>query len=321
MQVKKITRGIIMARTLFTAAGGTFRGNLHGHSTHSDGSSTPAEAVQLYKGAGYDFTCLSDHLWTDRRYASETMNDATALDQDDFITVISAELHCLGKAYDQDGVWHIVANGLPADFTVANNTETGPELVRRAVDAGAYVTIAHPEWYSMTTEEALSLAEAGAHGVEIYNHSCFVGSARSSGIATVDQLLNDGYRMSLTATDDSHQIPHDAFGGWVEVGAASLTSDAIVAALKAGDFYASTGPDFLSIILDGNQLHVTTTPVSQIILSAKGHLALSAAGDGMTETSFDLGSLDTDFFRLTITDANRLTAWSNAYWLDDWKQQ
>ena len=55
------------------------------------------------------------------------MNDATALDQDDFITVISAELHCLGKAYDQDGVWHIVANGLPADFTVANNTETGPE--------------------------------------------------------------------------------------------------------------------------------------------------------------------------------------------------
>ena len=55
----------------------------------------------------------------------------------------------------------------------------------------------------MTTEEALNLAEAGAHGVEIYNHSCFVGSARSSGIATVDQLLNEGYRMSLTATDDS----------------------------------------------------------------------------------------------------------------------
>ena len=58
----------------------------------------------------------------------------------------------------------------------------------------------------MTTEEAVSLAEAGAHGVEVYNHSCFVGSARSSGIATVDQLLNDGYRMSLTATDDSYRF-------------------------------------------------------------------------------------------------------------------
>lgn len=309
-----------MARTLFTAAGGTFRGNLHGHSTHSDGSSSSAEVIRLYRDAGYDFTCLSDHLWTDRRFAAEAMNDSTSLDDDGFITVISAELHCNGKAYDQDGIWHIVANGLPADFKVASDTETGPDLVRRAVAAGAYVTIAHPEWYSMTTAEALSLAEAGAHGVEVYNHSCFVGSARSSGIATIDQLLNDGFRMSLTATDDSHQIPHDAFGGWVEVGAANLTSDAIVAALKAGDFYASTGPDFLSIILDEAQLHVTTTPVSQIILSAKGHLALSAAGNGITEASFDLGSLDTDFFRLTITDENRMTAWSNAYWLDDWKQ-
>lgn len=310
-----------MARTLFTAAGGTYRGNLHGHSTHSDGSSTPKDVIRLYREAGYDFTCLSDHLWTDTRYAAVTVNDATDLNDDDFITVISAELHCHGKAYDQDGLWHIVANGLPVDFPVATDTETGPEMVRRAVAAGAYVTIAHPEWHSLTTDEALSLAKAGAHGVEVYNHSCYVGSARSSGIAAVDQLLNDGHRMSLTATDDSHQIPHDAFGGWVEVAAASLTAKAIIAALKAGDFYASAGPDFLSIILDDDQLQITTTPVSQIILSAKGHLAMSAAGTAMTETSFDLSELNTDFFRLTITDADGKAAWSNAYWLADWKQR
>ena len=29
-----------------------YRGNLHGHSTHSDGLNSPAEAVRLYRDAG-----------------------------------------------------------------------------------------------------------------------------------------------------------------------------------------------------------------------------------------------------------------------------
>ncbi|MGB1106981.1 MAG: PHP domain-containing protein, partial [Candidatus Puniceispirillaceae bacterium] len=160
-----------MATTLFTSAAGVFRGNLHGHSTHSDGQNSPADVVRLHREAGYDFTCLSEHLWTDPRFSAPTIIDATAFDSADFITIISAELHCPGKAHDRDGLWHIVANGLPADFPVADSSETGPELVARAVAAGAYVTIAHPEWYSLTDDEARSLAAAGAHGVEIYNHS------------------------------------------------------------------------------------------------------------------------------------------------------
>ena len=60
-----------------------------------------------------------------------TLNDASALDRDDFITLLSAELHCHGKLYDRDGLWHIVANGLPPGFAMAGETETGPELVSR----------------------------------------------------------------------------------------------------------------------------------------------------------------------------------------------
>ncbi len=294
-----------------------FRGNLHGHSTHSDGHQTTAEVVRLYREAGYDFTCLSDHLWSDPRFAAETVNDSSAFDGDAFITIPSAEIHCLGKLYDQDGLWHLVANGLPLDFPVASKTETASALVKRAVDAGAFVTIAHPEWYALTTEEARSLAEAGAHGVEIYNHSSAIGTARGGGIATLDQLANEGFRMHLTATDDSHMIPDDAFGGWVMVAADRLTGDAIIAALKAGHFYSSCGPDFINITVEAGQLHVATSPVSRIVLAGGGHRAWHAQGAGLTSATFDLGMVDAAYVRLVITDAGGNNAWSNVFWMAD----
>ena len=89
---------------------------------------------------------------------------------------------------------------------------------------------------------------------------------RGGGTATVDYLLHQGFPIHITATDDSHDIPRDAFGGWVMVAARDLTSDAILAALKAGDFYASTGPDILSITRDGTVIEIETSPVQRIIL-------------------------------------------------------
>jgi len=46
-----------------------YKGNLHSHTTNSDGAWTPDEAVEHYKANGYAFLCLSDHnLYTDYRY-------------------------------------------------------------------------------------------------------------------------------------------------------------------------------------------------------------------------------------------------------------
>ena len=129
-----------MGRDLFSCKGKPYRGNLHGHCTQSDGENEAAEIVRLYREAGYDFTCLSDHYCTDPRYSAETVCDSSGLDSDHFITIISAELHCDGKLYDQAGLWHILANGLPVDFPIASTTKTVPELVRRAVAAGAFVS-------------------------------------------------------------------------------------------------------------------------------------------------------------------------------------
>ena len=62
-----------MSLDLFRSTGEIYRGNLHGQCTHSDGRNEAAEAVRLYRETGYNFTCLSDHYWTDPRYSAETV--------------------------------------------------------------------------------------------------------------------------------------------------------------------------------------------------------------------------------------------------------
>ena len=175
-----------MSRDLFRSTSRIYRSNLHGHCTHSDGRNETAEVVRLYREAGYDFTCQLDYYWTDPRYSAETVCDSSELDRDNFINFISAELHCHGTLYYKVGLWHILANGLPLDFPIASATETSPELVSRAVAAGAFVSIPHPGWYAMTRGEARSLVEAGAHVVEAYNHSSALDVGRGGGIVTID---------------------------------------------------------------------------------------------------------------------------------------
>ncbi len=45
----------------FNASGKWYRGNVHAHTTVSDGTKTPETLVEMYKRAGYDFLSITDH--------------------------------------------------------------------------------------------------------------------------------------------------------------------------------------------------------------------------------------------------------------------
>ena len=294
-----------------------YRGNLHGHSTHSDGLLSPDKVVQRYSDLGYDFTCLSDHLWIDERFSNTRVFDGSYLNRDSFITIRSAELHCYGKRFDQDGIWHILANGLPVDFACPNKEEKAPELIKRACSAGAYVTLAHPEWYALTNDEALQLSEADA--VEIYNHSCVLSSARGSGIAIADYLINEGHRINFTAADDSHFDLPDFGGGWVMVASPELTEEAIIGALKSGDYYSSTGAEIKDLCLQNNILKVISSPVDSIVISGAGHFAMARHDKNLTVAEFDLQKIKSTWFRVTIKSSNAGMAWTNPLYFCDIK--
>ncbi|MBU7003944.1 MAG: hypothetical protein HXS50_00155, partial [Theionarchaea archaeon] len=45
----------------FKKRGKWFRGNIHTHTTESDGRLSPSEVSEFYRSRGYDFLCLTDH--------------------------------------------------------------------------------------------------------------------------------------------------------------------------------------------------------------------------------------------------------------------
>ncbi len=226
----------------FTAPGRFWRGNLHTHSTRSDGVLEPEEVCRRYRAEGYDFLALTDHFVG--RYGYPII-DTLPFRTNSFTTILGAELHSGAMANGE--LWHILAVGLPVDFAPSNSPdfkpvsgqETGPELAARAVAAGAFVAVAHPQWSGLTLADARSIT--AAHAVEIYNHGCAEGCDRADGFAIADLLLTEGRRLSLIATDDAHFSEPDHFGGWVMVKAEANEPEALLESLKAGTFYSESG--------------------------------------------------------------------------------
>src|SRR5215470_4555436 len=116
----------------FSLPGRFWRGNLHTHSTLSDGALAPDKVVQAYKDAGYDFMMLSDHFIG---HYDWPVADTRNFRSNSFTTIIGSELHAPETQVGE--LWHIVAAGLPLDFEPSPE-ETGPEIAVRAAAAGAF---------------------------------------------------------------------------------------------------------------------------------------------------------------------------------------
>lgn len=290
--------------TAFTSPGRFLRGNLHCHSSRSDGDPSPERVCAFYRAAGYNFVSLTDHFM--ERFDFPVVDTSTFCGEG-FTTLIGAELHAPGLGNGE--IWHLVANGLPLDFATPRSDETAAELARRALDAGAFVSLAHPGWYGLTLEDALALPQV--HAVEVFNAICDWETGRGDGGYLIDQLLNKGRDTGVIATDDAHRYHGEFRRGWVMVKAAENTPEAILAALKSGAYYASQGPEIRHVEIDGDWLNVETSPVNSVWLV--GHAARSRVvmGLGIAHARLPLEKFAGGWARLVVLDAEGRRAWSN----------
>jgi hypothetical protein len=302
----------------FSSPGRFWRGNLHTHSNLSDGALPLDEVVSRYKAVGYDFIMMSEHFTHHFNYP---IADTRHLRGNDFTTILGAELHAPVTSAGE--WWHIVAAGLPLDFAPVLSGETGPQIAKRAADAGAFIGIAHPAWSQLTIEDGRALSFA--HAVEIYNHGCAVECDRGDGFYLLDQLLNEGHKhLSAFATDDAHFKNADQFGGWVHVKSQSLDPDVLLSALKRGDYYSSQGPQFHDISRDGHELTVTCSPVDTIAVVCGISRTTIKMGRAITGASLDMRKLEdgwmmqktSPWFRVVLIDNAGRRAWSNPVWVD-----
>jgi hypothetical protein len=294
----------------FDRPGRFWRGNLHTHSNRSDGGSPPDQVSRLYQEAGYDFVAITDHF---RGEYGFPLTDTRALRTSTFTTLLGAELHAPRTEISAE--WHIIAVGLPLGFPPPDSAESGPELARRARVAGAFIGMAHPAASLLTLADAESLD--AAHAVEVYN-ALSAWEDRGDSWHLCDLLLGRGHRLSVYAADDAHFQPQDPPGcaAWVQVRAESLDPAALLAALKAGHYYASTGPEIHAIRLHNGSITVQCSPASRVLVTGCVPGKQVQAGNALTECSLPLDMFQVSaYVRVTVVDATGQRAWSNPIWL------
>lgn len=292
----------------FQQSGRFYRGNLHTHSTRSDGGLSPAEVIASYRERGYDFLSLTDHFLASYGFPIvDTREFRTA----QFTTLIGAELHA--PQTHLGDLWHILAVGLPLDFAQPSRGETGPQISARANAAGAFIGIAHPAWYSISLEDALSLESA--HAVEIYNETCLTLNDRAESWYVSDQLSIRGRRLFVYAADDAHFVGRPDDGrAWVQVRAERLTPEDLLAALKAGQFYSSQGPELHDVSINEDRIQLQCSPASTVIVSGRGARSSRLFGSNVTRADLSLKDFSS-FCRVTVVDALGRRAWTNPIWL------
>lgn len=294
----------------FDKPGRFYRGNLHTHSTLSDGKLPLAEVVGLYRDHGYDFLSMTEHHQA--RYDWPIV-DTRHFRRPGFTTLIGAELHA--PALENGDLWHILAVGLPLDFTPPAAGEDGPRLAARAREAGAYVAIAHPYWYNLSETDALSLE--AAHAVEVWNYGSAVEVDRGDSWYMSDLLSQRGRRLSACSTDDAHCAIADYRGGWVQVRAEANEPQALLAALKAGHCYSSSGAELRDVRVEGGRIYVACSPARMVAVTGRaGRSAFVAGQTDLTEAELPLTKFEGSWCRVTVADAAGGRAWSNPIWLD-----
>ncbi len=210
-----------------------YKGNLHTHTTDSDGLKTPAEVKRLYKDSGYDFLALTDHWHVN--------------EPDDF----EGMLVLSGCEYDwmKDGCYHVVGFGLK-DRPALDMGDKPQKFIDEIKRCGGVATLAHPAWSLQRPGKMAQLQ--GVDCTEIYNSvsGCPYSARPYSGLL-IDIATVMGFRATLTATDDTHFYGDEVGRGFVYVKAKELTRDAIINAILKGDVVPTNGPFVTWGIEDG----------------------------------------------------------------------
>lgn len=229
-----------------------FKGNLHTHTTNSDGNTAPLEVAAWYRDHGYDFLALTDHNYLT---VTEPLQDALDESGDARLLLVPGE-ELTDYFRGTERGYHIHVNGLGTKATIGPH---GGDTIREMLDGmvesvseqGGIASINHPNfWTSLSIDDLLSV-RALTH-FEIYNGhpECFsfgTDTAPSSEVMW-DALLTAGRRVFGIAVDDAHDFLTFAENrsnpgrGWITVNAEKPEADQILEAVRRGRFYASTGP-------------------------------------------------------------------------------
>lgn len=303
-----------------------FKGNLHCHSTNSDGHSAPPDVARYYREIGMDFVTISDHdrLTSLAEYA-EVLSP-------EFVGIPCCE-------YSGQKCSHVVA--VDVDVAVKPEEDQSSWEVRdilqdgidRTVAAGGVPIVCHPTW-QWTYDHTTILNLSGVTHFEVFNASPDCNSYPVAGSSPTediwDQVLTAGRRLFGVATDDAHWhgSPADAktpprrlaMGGlgWVVVKAPANDRGLLRRAFEAGHFYSSSGIELSEYRVTSETIEVTVQPATdeRIVIEfigSQGRLLHRQTGAAAAYLFED----DEAYVRVRVSNTNGCYALTQPVFADD----
>lgn len=320
------------------AAARWFRGNTHAHTSNSDGDSPPDSVARWYRDAGYDFLFITDH---------ETVTDPAPLnarygDPGRFVLIAGEEVTQLvadSTHPDRRRQAHVNALGISRVVTrigergLAQGISIADTYARNIADiraAGGIAQVNHPNFrWSVQLDDIAALPDStlfeiwNAHtGVNNLGGVDASGRVAPSAEALWDSLLTRGKVIFAVADDDSHSFrasDADSYAltrpgrAWIVVRADTLTEAAILAAIRRGDFYASTGVTLSELTITDGAITLAVSPVYDsrytIEFVGSGGRVLATTHDQRASYTIRGGE---GYVRARVSDSNGRKAWTQA---------
>ncbi len=277
--------------------GAWLRGNLHTHSTRSDGAHAPQDVLNLYAKAGYDFLMMSDH----DVYTTEA--DYKALDSRGLVLITGNEISAKGVH-----LLHVHADKLVSPH------EDRQQVIHEIAQGRGFSIVNHPMWFREFDHCTFDKLEAwqGYAGIEIYNG--VIGRLHGSPYALDywDRLLARDRRVWGYAHDDFHNKEKGDFAlGW-NVVYAKRNPKSIVEALRHGRFYASTGVEITDIAVKGRRIRIKTRNAERIV--AMRDVAQRIAVADKKELTIEVPA-DAKYIRFECWGRGEKFAWTQPFWI------
>ncbi len=250
----------------FRAEGEWLKAQFHAHSLSSDGELPPESVAHQYLHHGFDVLTISDH-WTMTKVATPDgllLIPGAELMVDPVGGPMCPEFLAIGIDEVPDEPNGDPANWYPYMNCVIKTFATFDDGASFVAEREGASVLCHPSWSGLPQETVFA---AGAlDGIELWNASAHRENDRGDSSYVWDLASDAGLTFSPFGTDDSHYPAFDVADGWTMVRATGRTRDAVVAAIKAGHTYASTGPTVLDVERDGEQVEVACSPARHIWL-------------------------------------------------------
>lgn len=216
-----------------------FRGDLHMHTVHSDGTWTVPQLYESAQANRLDFISITDHNTSSHHAEIDRLSSAAnrpLVMRGEEVTTYNGHANAWGLP---SGKW--------LDFRVrAGDEKRLKEIVNEAHTSGALISINHPTARCKGCD--WSYSSEGFDAMEVWNGRW---DAEDEGALQIwDRLLREGRRLTAIGSSDTHKpdTPSNALAlPTTYIRATSLSERALLEGIRAGQVFVTSAPDDLRI--------------------------------------------------------------------------